>query len=574
MKRCLIYLKDMKKLIALALGLKFFAAITELTIPFLLDFMIDVAAPTKDIYFITFTALAMVACALLTALGNLWGNRTAAKISRNSVEKLRNDVFTKVYSLNIDQLDELTISSAVSRLTTDVQNIHQFINFIMKMGLRAPTIIAGGIIFTVILDVKLSQVLFILFPIIAIISYITTKKGSNLHRGIQIANDDLVNVTRDSVSGIMEIKAYATEEKEKMRFEKIIENLRKSEMKTAKMMSMFSPGINLLLNLGLVVVIGMGAFFAKDGTTTPSNIIAFLSYFTMISASLLAVNRLFIAMARGIASGTRIEQLLYIKTEDKTNDKTASDKKAKYIIFDDVSFKYGSAYEVVNNISFSLNQGETLGILGPTGSGKSTIINLLQGFYRPTKGSIYIDGENIAHMKEQDIHKKFGVVMQNDCLFSDSVKGNIKIGRSLEDENMWQALEVADLKNFISKKKKGLDFPIRSGGANLSGGQRQRLLIARAISKQPDILILDDSSSALDYTTDAKIRRSISEKMNCTTVIIAQRITSLMDSHKILFLTDKGSISAIGTHEELMANSVSYREMWEHQTRGGNYGSI
>ncbi|MFI3206252.1 MAG: ABC transporter ATP-binding protein [Clostridia bacterium] len=571
MKRCLVYLKDMKFLIALALFLKFITSITELAIPWILDFMLDELAPTGDVQLIAYMGIGMVICALFTALGNLWANRITAKISRNSIEGLRNDVFTKVYSLSIDQLDELTISSAVSRLTTDVQNIHQVIGSTIRMGIRAPLIVIGGMIFTAMMDPKLSQILFILFPIIAVATYFTTKRGTFLHTSIQRANDDLVNITRDSVSGVMEIKGYATEEKEKMRFEEISEALRKQEMRTAKLMSFFNPAVNLLLNIGLVAVVLFGGYFAQDGSSTPSNIIAFLSYFTMISASLMAINRLFITIARGNASAARIEQLLYIKTkepEPKNNDK---DEEENFITFDDVTFKYGSGYNVVENISFSLKKGETLGILGPTGSGKTTLVNLLQGFYKPTSGKIFIDSEDISTIKEQDIHKKFGVVMQNDCVFSDTVKGNIRIGRTLDDQNMWKALDIADLKKFVSSKETGLEYDINSSGTNLSGGQRQRLLIARAISKKPEILILDDSSSALDYSTDAKIRRAISKEMHCTTVIIAQRITSLMDSHKILLLSDKGTAVALGTHKELIHNCKEYQDLWNFQTGGAKY---
>ena len=571
MKRSLIYLKDMKLLIFFTLSLKLLTAFSELAIPWLLDYMLDEVAPTGKIKIIALVGSAMVLCALVTSLGNLWGNRLTAKISRDAIENLRNDVFSKVYSLSIDQLDELTISSAVSRLTTDVQNIHQLIGFVMRMGVRAPIIIVGGIFFTAFMDPKLSQVLFILFPIIAVCTYYTTKRGTKLHTSIQLANDDLVNITRDSVSGVMEIKAYATEEKEKMRFEHISEALRKQEMKTAKLMSIFNPGINLLLNVGLVFVILIGAFFAQNGSSTPSNIIAFLSYFTMISTSLMAMNRVFIVIARGAASAKRIEHLLYIKTATPKKRDENTDKINDYIVFDNVTFKYGSGFEVISNINFTLNKGETLGILGPTGSGKTTIINLLQGFYKPSSGKVLIDGVDISTIKEQEIHKKFGVVMQNDCVFSDTIKGNIKIGRNLNDRNMWKALEVADLKNFALKKEKGLEFPVNSNGTNLSGGQKQRLLIARAISKNPEILILDDSSSALDYSTDAKIRRSISQEMNCTTVIIAQRITSLMDSHKILLLSDKGTIVALGTHKELMQNCQEYKDMWNFQTGGAKH---
>lgn len=572
MKDTLKYLKHMKKRIALCVFSKSSAAVMELLLPLLLATMIDDIAPSENITMVVVFGVLMIICTTISIWGNLTCNRTAAKISRDVVEELRNDVYTKVFDLNISQLDRISISSSISRLTTDIQNIYQLIGTFLRMGTRSIILFIVGLIFAMAMDIRLSLIMFAMLPFVGASAFYTTRKGVKLNRKIQVANDELVNVTRDAVSGMMEIKGFNTEEKEAKRFEGVNENVRMKEMTTARIMSSLNPIINLILNLGMVCVVLYGAYLVQDGLTGSGEIIAFLSYLSIIAGALLAVNRLFIMTSRGMSSSARIKEILNMPEEKpKVTDKHG-DFKEDYLVFDGVHFGYSrSSTLVLQNISFKLKKGDTLGIIGSTGSGKTSITNVMQNFYKPKKGSVFIDNINTAAVSEKEIHQKFGVVMQNDTIFSDSIGGNIALGRVVSEEQMWKALEIADLKTFVESKEEKLNFKIVGNGSNLSGGQRQRLLIARAIALEPEILILDDSSSALDYSTDAKIRKAIADNLNCTTVIIAQRITSLMSCTKVLFISEKGEQIGLGSHRELMYTCPEYREMWDIQTGGAKF---
>lgn len=571
MKRSIKYLGDMKPRIALCVSAKTTASIMELTLPWLLATTIDDIAPTKDVPKVVLFGVLMILCAIITIWGNLTCNQVAARISRDTVEGLRNDVYKKVFDMNISQLDRVTISSAISRLTTDIQNVQLLVSTVLRMGIRAPILLVGGLIFTISMDFRLSKILFLILQFIAVAAVVTTRKGAKFNREIQSASDDIVNVTRDSVSGMLEVKGFNTEKKEAERFEEISKVLKQKEMKTARLMSILNPSINFLLNTGTVFVVLYGAFLAKDGLSETGDIIAFLSYFTLISGALLSVNRLFMMISRGMASSARIEEILFLPKEKPNTFDDEGEHNSNYIVFENVSFGYPRSARVLKNISFQLKKGETLGIIGATGAGKSTLINLLQSFYKPNEGAIFIDNINTATMYEKEVHEKFGVVMQNDCVFSDTIAGNVRLGRNVSDKNILKALEIADLGKFVEGKEEGIEYIIQSNGKNLSGGQKQRLLIARAIALEPEILILDDSSSALDYSTDAKIRKAIAKETNCTTVIIAQRITSLMSCDKILFIGNRGEQIGLGTHKELMESCETYLEMWNVQTGGAKY---
>ncbi|MFI3325576.1 MAG: ABC transporter ATP-binding protein [Clostridia bacterium] len=572
MKDTLKYLKHMKKRIALCVFSKSSAAVMELLLPLLLATMIDDIAPNQNIPMVVIFGILMIICTTISIWGNLTCNRTTAKISRDVVEELRNDVYTKVFDLNISQLDRITISSSISRLTTDIQNIYQLVGTFLRMGTRSIILFIVGLIFAMAMDIRLSIVMFAMLPFVGISAFYTTSKGVKLNRKIQVANDELVNVTRDAVSGMMEIKGFNTEEKEAKRFEKVNENLRTKEMTTAKIMSMLNPMFNLILNLAMVSVVLYGASLVQDSLTTSGQIIAFLSYLSIIAGALLAVNRLFLMTSRGMASSARIQEILNLPEEKPTVTDKYGEHEDDYLVFKNVYFKYATNNKpVLNNISFNLKKGETLGIIGSTGSGKTSIINVMQRFYKPKSGEIFINNVNTSAVSEKEIHQKFGVVMQNDTVFSDTIAGNIALGRVVSEEQMWKALEIADLKSFVETKEEKLDFKIVGNGGNLSGGQRQRLLIARAIALAPEILILDDSSSALDYSTDAKIRKSIANHLDCTTIIIAQRITSLMSCSKVLFINEKGEQIGLGSHRELMLTCPEYLEMWNIQTGGAKF---
>jgi ATP-binding cassette subfamily B protein len=392
---------------------------------------------------------------------------------------------------------------------------------------------------------------------------LVSKKGVSLYTETQTATDRLVRKIQENMAGVRIIKALSKTDYETQKFDEVNNDVVKKDQRASILISVTNPIMNLLLNLGLTLVIIVGAFRVNSGLTQPGKIIAFLSYFAIILNALMMVTRLFVLYSKGAASAQRISEV-FDSPEDMTIKETEVKPGEYHIEFRNINFSYNKIQNNLTDISFVLKRGETLGIIGATGSGKSTVINLLLRFYDPDSGEILINGKNIKSIPSEILHTKFGVVFQNDFLFADTIRENIDFGRSLTDQEIISATEYAQA-NFIKDKEGGLDLKLTVKGANLSGGQKQRLLIARALAANPEILILDDSSSALDYLTDAALRKALHQNFeNTTTIIIAQRVSSIMNSEKIMIL-EEGNIIGYGSHEELLLNCESYREIYNTQ---------
>ncbi len=570
MKLLFSYLKPIKFRLLLGLAIKFVGTIMDLIIPWILALIIDEIVPTQKMSLVALWGGMMVLSAVVSLLGNIIANRMASKTAMEVAKAMRYDLFEKIESLSCKQIDNITIPSLVSRLTSDTYNVHQSVGAMQRIGVRAPLLLIGGIFVTLTLDPLLCLVMVATLPFIALVVFFVSKKGVPLYTQVQKKVDVLVRSVRENYQGVRVIKALSKSAHEKEKFDVINLDVTKSERKAGMVMSITNPAVTLLLNLGIVAVIIVGAYAVNAGISQEGKIIAFMSYFTIISNALLAITRIFIMYSKSSASLKRIGEVMECEDDLQLLDILKEDNE-NYIEFKDVNFSYfdeDGAKNVVKNINLSLKKGESLGIIGSIASGKSTIIQLLLRFYDPKSGKIIIDGKDIRSLEPAQLRKSIGVVFQNDFLMADTIFENIKFERKLSEDDINTAIELAQAKEFISSLEIGLEYKLDSKGANFSGGQKQRILIARALASRPEILILDDSSSALDYETDAKLRKAIKKHLKETTsIIIAQRISSIKNLDKIMVL-DKGEIVGYGKHEDLLATCQTYKEILKSQVEG------
>lgn len=563
MKKIFSYLKPYRFRMIVGFLIKVLATIAELIIPMLLAYVINDIVPQQDVKLILYWGGIMLLFSVLAFLGNVTANRMASKVARNATEQIRYDLFHKIMYLSSKQLEELTTPSLISRATSDTYNLHQMFGMMQRLGVRAPIMLLGGIMLSFALDVTLTLVMVALLPIMTIIVYTISKKGIPMYTNVQEANDRFVRQMREVITGIRVIKALSKVSFEKEKFDAINKEVVTKDQKAGLFMNALNPIMSLLLNLGLVLIIFVGAYRVNNGTLEAATIVAFMSYVTMVLNSILFISRLFVMYSKAYASGKRIANVLEYNEEQCIVP--SDEKEIDFIVFDQVSFGYDNE-TTVENISFSLKKGETLGIIGATGSGKSTLIQLLMRFYDIKKGNIFVNGKNITSYPMNELRSMFGVVFQNDIIFKDSIYENISFGREIPKEQVIEAAKTAQSYEFIMER--GLDFPLAIKGANLSGGQKQRLLITRALANNPSILILDDSSSALDYKTDARLRSEIRKHYkNTTTIMVAQRVSSIMNCNKIIVM-DEGKMVGYGTHEELLKQCEIYREI-SHSQIGG-----
>lgn len=570
MKLLLGYLKPYRKYIALALIVKMAGTLVELALPYILSYILDDVVPLGQVRLVVFWGIAMIVCALAALIGNVVANRMAARVARNSTEKLRHALFERVMTLSPRQIDAYTVPSLESRLTSDTYHVHHFVGMSMRMGVRAPILLIGGILVTMTLDPILTLVMVLVLPFIALSVGIITKKGVPLFRKTQRSVDAMVRVVREDAQGIRVIKALSKDDYERRKYDGANRRLVADEQKASSTMAASNPLVTFFLNFGLVTVVVVGAYLVNNQRSEPGKIIAFIQYFTLISNAMIGITKIFVNYSKGAASAQRIEEVVLTEPdlEVASPDDYPPQEDAGYLVFDDVSFSYVGRSDNLSHISFSLPKGGTLGIIGATGCGKTTLISLLMRFYDVNSGSIRIGGRDVRTIPHEELNRLFGTVMQNDFIYAGSIRENIDFGRGLKDEDIRRAARLAQAEEYISAYEDGYDHMLNSKGTNLSGGQKQRLLIARALAGTPEILVLDDASSALDYKTDSCLRRSIREHMaGTTTVVVAQRVSSVMNSDLILVL-DEGRIIGCGTHAELTERCEVYREISESQIGG------
>lgn len=566
-KKTINYIKKYRVRILGGSGIKLVGTIMDLVLPYILAYIIDEIVPTKELKMVVLYGFLMIGCAILGFLATVIANQLASKVAEFVTIDLRKDLFEKIQSLSASQLDEVTIPSLVSRMTSDTYNIHHVTGLMQRLGTRAPILFIGGLIMTVILDPVMTLVLISILPLIIITIYVTSKVGIPLFSNVQESVDDVVKSIRESATGIRVIKALSKEEYEKNKFEKVNKKLINYELKSGIEMAKINPITTALLNFGLVGVIVVGAYRVNYGYILPGKVLAFTTYFTIILNAMLSITRVFLILTKAIASGKRIDYVFRLK-QDLLLEESEKMDSPYHIEFRNVSFSYNKKINNVNKINFKIKHGESLGIIGATGSGKTTLIKLLMRFYDVTEGEILIDGRNIKSIPLDELKSMFGVVFQNDTIFSKSIKENICFGRIFTDEEIDTAIRISQAKEFIDKIPEGLDKELSAKGTNVSGGQRQRILIARAVISNPEILILDDASSALDYKTDAALRKEIRENLNHTTsIIVTQRVSSVSYCEQILVLSD-GEEVGIGNHETLLKSVPLYKEIYDIQMGG------
>lgn len=555
--------------------IKFTGTIMDLCIPYILAHIIDEVIPQQDRALVLWWGAGMILCSVLAVTFNVIANRKASLVASRVTRTLRHDLFEKIMYLSNRNMDAFTKPSLISRMTSDTYDIQQTVARIQRLGVRAPILLIGGIFVTFTLDWAMALVLVALLPLLAALSVFVSKKGIPIYAKLQKKTDQMVRAVREDIAGIRVIKALSKTEYEREKFRQVNAAVIEREKKAGMVMAVMNPSLNIFLNLGLVCVILVGAFRVNAGVSEVGKILAFTTYFTLILNAMMSISKMFSMISKSIASGGRIwrvldagEDMEVLPEEGVSQAQVGQDKAeaSARIVFDHVTFSYYKGQmPSVKDLSFTVRKGETLGIIGEIGSGKSTVLNLLMRMYDTDQGRILVDGRDVRTYSPKELKEKFGVVFQNDMIFEDTIAENVALGRSLTQEQIQEALRYAQASEFVSQRSQEEDNALNIRGANLSGGQKQRVLIARALAMRPEILILDDSSSALDYKTDALLRKGIREHYKDTTlVIVAQRISSIRHAEHILVLED-GNVIGYGNHEELMKSCETYREISHSQ---------
>lgn len=581
MRLILNHLKHYSKYVVFAIVTKLAATMVELAIPYILEHIIDYVVPEGNIYKVILWGGLMFAAAIVCRTVNIKANTMAVNNAHKISYDIRQELFIKTANLSGNQFDAFGLPSLISRMTSDSYNVQSATQQLQTMCVRAPIMLIGGVIVSLLMDAHLALIMIIMLPVLITMVIIISSKGMPMFVKVQERLDNVVRIMRENITGIRVVKALSKSDYETRRFAEANSNMTKQEVAAATVMAMPGPFMQLCLNTGLALVVIFGASRVNSGLMKPGVILSFLTYFNMITMGVMGISRIFMTLSKANASANRIASVIETDTDQRILPLSEGAKPTGegFVRFENVDFSYGADSEYADksafngterekallDISFDIKKGESLGIIGPTGCGKTTIINLLMRFYDAQNGGIFVDGKDVRTYEKDELRKKFGVVFQNDMIFKDTLRENVVFGREVDEKTLRQAIEDSMAANFIDGLKEGLDYEAAIKGANLSGGQKQRLLVARALSGNPEILILDDSSSALDYKTDAAMRKAIAEHHSDSTVImIAQRISSVMNMTKILVL-DNGRCIGYGTHSELMQTCDTYRETYNAQ---------
>jgi len=570
LKTMLKYLQPFFKRMSVGLCIKVVGTVVELFLPYILSHILKLVEVSDNIRQVIYWGGLMVACAAVALVMNVTANRMASKVASDFSENVRKDLFAKMLRLSAAQTDRFTIPSLESRITTDTYNVHQFVGMMQRMGVRAPILLLGGTMITLIMDWYLALVMLVAFPVIFCVIFFISRKGIPLYAKVQKSVDKMIRVVREDVQGIRVIKALSKTDYEHRRYKGVNEELVTDEKRAGIIMGSVNPLMTLLMNMGIIAVVSMSASRVANHQSDPETVIAFMQYFTLISMSMMVMSRMFVMFTKSAASANRIEEVLLTEPDLVVvpESECPPANTTAHVLFEKVNFSYLGKLNNLEDISLHLGKGERLGIIGATGSGKSTLIKLLLRFYDVSGGGVYINGRNIRTIPEEEFNALFGTALQYDFLYEDTVEENIRFGRDLTHEQIERAAKIAQAHDFITGFADGYQHRLSPKGTNISGGQKQRILIARAIAANPEILILDDSSSALDYKTDAALRKALAENLKDTTVItVAQRVSFLKDCDLILVL-EEGRIIGKGMHEELLETCVEYREISDSQMGG------
>lgn len=566
MKTVLGYLRPYAGRAACGVLIKFSAAVLELILPLLLANVIDVLVPARDLPAIWRTGGLMLVLAFGAAAGNILANRMAARVSMEMTRDLRRDLYHQIQHLPCARADRYSASSLVSRLTNDTYNIHQMFDKIQRGGVRAPMLVLGGLTLTFLLEPVLALVQFCVSLLTFLTIFLVTRRGVPFYGEAQSAVDTVVRILRENAAGVRVIKALASQRREQDRFEQANRRDRAAEERAGRVMALTNPITDLLLNLGLTLVVLVGAVQVNAGAMPAGQIVAFLTYFALIQSATLGIAKVFVRISKGVASARRIRQVL---EEPPTQSLSGADARRPELLgMEGATFSYHGVEPDLADVSFTLQKGQTLGILGPTGSGKTTLVSLLLRLYDADSGVVWVGGQDVRCQTPRAVQDRFGVAFQSQSLIAGTIYENIAFLRDLPLQDVEAAVDTAQAREFVSRLPQGLDTPLELRGANLSGGQRQRLLIARALAGRPEILVLDNADSALDYQTAARLWAALRRDFPRTTlVIISERVASVRDADCILVL-EHGRILASGRHQDLLVSAPRYRKMAELQMGG------
>lgn len=550
---------------------KFVEAVFELFLPLLMAKLIDNGINKGDTAYIYKMGGLMLAMSVIGLISVFICQYSASIASQGFGTELRNALMRKINTFSHKEIDHFGTATLITRATNDINQMQLALAMLIRLVIRAPFLSIGSLIMAIYVSPKLALVFAVLLPLFCLILYFIMTKTIPLYKIVQMKVDRLTQVVSENLSGVRVIRAFARSKKEKQRAEDVSDELAKSYIRVANLSALMTPATSLIMNAGILIILYVGGFQVNTGSLMQGEVLALINYIMQMLLALIIVANLVVIFTKSAASAARINEVLdtdvsVVENESPTYLTAIENQTA--IQFENVSFKYAAASaNALENIEFNLSKGQILGVTGPTGSGKSTLINLIPRFYDVTAGTLLINGTNVNEFDLQSLRRSIGYVPQNSSLFTGTIAENLRWGKADATEaELQMALEIAQSADFVASLKDGLNSPVFEGGKNFSGGQRQRLTIARALVSQPDILILDDSLSALDYQTDLNLRRALASRLtNTTVVIVSQRISSIQTADQILVLND-GKLANSGTHKQLLAESDIYRQIYDSQS--------
>lgn len=579
MKRLYHYLRAYPLITILAPLFKMLEATFELFVPLVVAQMIDVGIAQKDAIFLWKMAALLILLGIIGFAFSLTAQYFAAKSAVSLGQSMRKDLFAHINTFSFQEIDRIGTSTLINRMTNDINLVQNGLNMFLRLFLRSPFVVLGAMIMAFSVNVKAALIFAVVIPALMIVVFAILLITMPLYKKVQQTLDRVLLKTRENLTGIRVVRAFAREDKEKQQFHQETDTLYQKQIFVGKISALLNPLTYMIVNQGVIAILYFGGLQVNAGELTQGEVIALINYMFQILTELVKLANLIILLSRSFASLGRVNAIFEVPSfleegDDRQWDLNPS-KDVSAISFDHVSFQYAkSGKEVLQDISFQVQQGETIGIIGATGSGKSTLAQLLCRFYDHTKGKIYLFGKEIETLSPFSLREHIGFVEQKATLFSGTLRKNMQLKKKdATDEEIWKALDIAQAREFVEEKKEGLNLEILQKGSNLSGGQRQRLSIARALVGNPDILILDDSASALDFATDARLRHAIrTHTKNQTVLIISQRVSAIYDADHILVMED-GRLAGYGRHEDLMRDNLIYQEICASQSFGKEMAS-
>lgn len=571
MKRLMIYLKDYKKECVLAPLFKLLEAVFELFVPLVMANIIDKGIADSDMNYIGKMGLCLIVLAVVGLISSCTAQFFAAKAAVGFSTRLRQALFDHIQGLNFANVDKAGTSTLITRMTSDVNQVQSGVNMVLRLFLRSPIIVFGAMIMAFTIDVKSGLIFVVAIPLLAVVVFGIMVVTMPLYKKVQAGLDKILGITRENLTGVRVIRAFHQEEKEEKRFQESNEYLASMQMFVGKISACMNPVTYVIVNGAIVALIYVGAIQVNIGNLTQGEVVAIINYMSQILVELVKLANLIVTITKALACADRVAGVFEITNEEVVVKRVeAMDDKvdaSPYLQFKHVSLTYqGAGDATLHDMNFTVEKGQTIGIIGGTGSGKSSLVNLIPGFYPATEGEILLEGRNIASMDEKELRGRMGIVPQKAVLFKGTIRSNLQWGNpDATEEEMWKAIELAQATEVVEGKQGKLDAQITQNGKNLSGGQRQRLTIARALVRKPEILILDDSASALDYATDAKLRSALRTLTDTTTFIVSQRASSIRHADRIIVLDD-GEMVGWGTHDELLADCAVYQEIYYSQS--------